>query len=216
MIDIERTEEEQIAAFRQWFKESGRSLLIGAGIAVAIIAAYRFWQYEDLKARTEASDIFQGLVVEMVAQPDIGNVDLAPAQVLTEKYSNTRYSEFAYLFLARKAAQAGDFSSAVQQLNLVLAQNPDEPIASLARYRLASALFADGKADEALVELAEPIVAQFNFLKQELRGDILYSKKDYVQASAAYTLAKTAAAETGHNADVIAMKLVDAQGLAGS
>ena len=216
MIDIERTEEEQIAAFRQWFKESGRSLLIGAGIAVAIIAAYRFWQYDDLKTRTQASDIFQSLVVEMVAQPDIGNIDLAPAKLLTEQYGDTRYGEFAYLFLARKAAQADDFSAAAQQLNLVLAQNPDEPIASLARYRLASALFAEEKADEALVELAEPIVAQFDFLKQELRGDIFYSKKDYAQASAAYELAKTAAAQAGYNADVIAMKLVDAQGLAGS
>ena len=39
-----RTEEEQIEAIKQWWKKNGSSLLIGVGLALAIVFGWQAWQ----------------------------------------------------------------------------------------------------------------------------------------------------------------------------
>ncbi len=39
-----RTEEEQVEALKDWWKENGRSLLLGVALALAIVFGWKGWE----------------------------------------------------------------------------------------------------------------------------------------------------------------------------
>ena len=216
MSEFLQSDEEQRAALIKWWNESGRPLLAGLIIAGLVVAGWRWWLHDRELHRQDASDVFQSLVADMIAEPDLTEIDLTKAQQLVDQYADTAYGDFGQLILARKAAEIGNFPAAVEQLQAVLARKPEEPIASLARYRLARAYKGGGQYDEALATLAQPMGESFAVLVDALRGDIYMQKGDWSAAVQAYERAVAGADAVGMNGDLLNMKLVEARGKAGT
>ena len=55
MVDVYRTEEEQVEALKRWFRDNGRSLVTAILIALILVFGFRYWQDSQLRQREAAS-----------------------------------------------------------------------------------------------------------------------------------------------------------------
>ncbi|MEL7399685.1 MAG: tetratricopeptide repeat protein, partial [Pseudomonadota bacterium] len=150
-----RTEEEQVEAIKKWWSENGTSLIL----SVVVVAGGWFgWNtYQDnVRATGEAASAVYSQLVEKVAQPAAEQSDAVKAEMidlaeqLKNDYSSTVYSQFGGLFLARFAADNGDFDTAASELEAVIAAAEEGPVKLTAQVRLANILVQLDKNDEAL------------------------------------------------------------------
>jgi len=207
-----RTEEEQIEAIKKWWSENGTSLILSV---VVVAGGWLGWNaYQDnVRATGEAASAVYSQLVEKVAQPAAEQTDavkaemIALAEQLQKDYSSTVYSQFGGLFLARFAADNGDFDTAAKELEAVIAVADEGPVKLTAQVRLANILVQLDKNDEALALIpAQPdksYAAQFN----EVKGDALFRKGDMAAARDASVTAKSAAQEAGINTQLLQRKI---------
>jgi predicted negative regulator of RcsB-dependent stress response len=85
----------------------------------------------------------------------------------------------------------------------------DAELRRVARLRLARVLTDQGKADEAIKTLAEPMPAAFSAPYHEVRGDAFLAKKDVPHAIAEYQAALGAADASAINAALLELKIQD-------
>ncbi|MDK2778701.1 MAG: tetratricopeptide repeat protein [Pseudomonadota bacterium] len=211
MTDM-RTEEEQVEALKKWWAENGKSLLL----AVVIVAGGWFgWNtYQDHQQTTgESASLLYGQLVQKIAQPAAQQTDADKAEMeamatqLKSEYGSSTYGQFGALFLARFAADAGDFDAAAKELQGVIAIAEEGPVKYTAQARLANVLIQQQKYDDALAlvnTVPDPAYApQF----EEAKGDALFLKGDAAAARAAYLRAQEAAQNLGLNTQLLQRKI---------
>ncbi|GGE70455.1 hypothetical protein GCM10011533_23600 [Streptosporangium jomthongense] len=193
-----RTEEEQIQAIKDWWKNNGSSLLIGIGAALAIVFGWQVWQNHQEQQRAEAANQFATLLNAFADQTDetTGETVAFVAKTLREDYTDSAYAVYGNLILARQQLmEDNNAEAAIDSLQWALDKAGDyEALALVVRNRLARAQFSAGRYDEALatienagsVERADAFAAIFS----ELRGDILLAQGDTKGAREAYLTAR--------------------------
>ena len=184
------TEEEQVEKLKAWLKENGMSIVFGIVIGVGGIGGYNYWKHMQETTAAEASSHFTQML-EALSSDDTVSMELH-ADILVDKYSSTEYALMAYLALARKHVDNGEFAEAETALQQVIGTAQDSPLAFVARTRLAAVLIQAGKNDEALSTLEAAFPAEFSALADELRGDALASQGKASEAIAAYRKAQNA------------------------
>ncbi len=212
-MDTYRTEDEQVEALKKWWRENGRSTILGVVVAVALAGGWRFWQGWQDDQSSAASEIYHSLLEADARAPQQDaqrKTAVYLATQLREDFSRSGYAEFAALFLARYAAEDGNWEEAEAQLRWVIEQKPEAPLLAQARLRLAQVLSGAGRHDEALAQLAKVAQPGYEALAAEARGDILLARGDEAAALQAYTEAQAAlsaaAARGGGNA-LLRMKI---------
>ncbi|MCD8531112.1 MAG: tetratricopeptide repeat protein [Saccharospirillaceae bacterium] len=105
------------------------------------------------------------------------------------------------------AADAGDFDTAVTELNGVIASAEEGPIKYTAQARLANILIQQEKMDEALALVATVPDAAYATQFEEAKGDALFRKGELSEARAAYIRAQEAAANLGLNTQQLQRKI---------
>ena len=68
MADYE-TEEQQVEALKNWWKENGTAVITGAALGIAALSGWRGWEWYQEKQAKEASDMFAN-VQEAVIKND--------------------------------------------------------------------------------------------------------------------------------------------------
>ncbi|TVQ73589.1 MAG: hypothetical protein EA373_01010 [Oceanospirillales bacterium] len=205
-----RTEEEQLEALKNWWKENGRSLVIGIVVAVSAVIGWQGWQSYTERQATEASWLYQNLVEAVVREldenpnPQLETI-LHLGNQLKENHAKTTYSQFAALMLARVAVQTQDYNEALAQLDWVLERASEEDLKVVASLRKARVLLAMNQVDQAASLLSGLSPRSFSALYYELLGDIALQKGDLNSAAQAYDQA-LAAAENMPNQPVLQMK----------
>lgn len=205
-----RTEEEQIEAMKKWWEENGKQTLV----AVVLVAGgwLGFNNYQDTQRETAeaASVVYQEMLTLSASEAE---ADKGQRAVLLDKlqseFSSTVYSQFAALFKAKDAVEAGDLELAETELTSVVSSAKDEALQHTATVRLARVMVAAGKLDDALALLANDNVGAFEAEYQETSGDALLAKGDKDAARDAYSKAVIAAQRIGANNPVLQMKLDD-------
>ena len=206
-----RTDEEQVEAIKQWWKNNGSSLLIGIGAALAIVFGWQAWQNHQAQQRTEAASQFVTLMNAFGAE-DETSADTVTfvAKTLRDDHADSAYAVYANLMLARvQLMQNSDAEGAVESLQWALDKAADtQPLALVVRSRLAQAQIALEDYDAALATLegakdSDAFAAIFN----ELRGDILLAKGDQEGAREAYLAAREQDEE--NRSGVLQLKLAD-------
>ena len=205
-----RTEEEQIEAMKKWWEENGKQTLV----AVVLVAGgwLGFNSYQDTQRETAeaASVVYQEMLTLSASEAE---ADKGQRAVLLDKlqseFSSTVYSQFAALFKAKDAVEAGDLELAETELTSVVSSAKDEALQHTATVRLARVMVAAGKLDDALALLANDNVGAFEAEYQETSGDALLAKGDKDAARDAYSKAVVAAQRIGANNPVLQMKLDD-------
>lgn len=185
------TEEEQIEALKNWWKEYWMSIVLPILLAAAGYFAWNTYQSnQEVKAK-QGSLLYQEMV-SLTGEPaaelseEKRNEAEVAAQQLIESYAGTLYADRAKLLLARFAAEQKDYDQAAKHLSDVVGNGVNEAVKNLARARLARVSFAQGNYDKAISMVSTPKDESFKSLFAEIRGDALAAKGDTAAAATAY------------------------------
>lgn len=199
MAESYRTEDEQIEALKKWWRENGRSTVIGIALALGAVFGWQMWERNQAERTEQASMLYQDLLAaDRAADSDPDKLTTARhlAEQLKQDYGNLSYGVFGAMFKAKYAVQAGEPEAAEQELRWVLQQSPDEQLSEQARIRLAHVLLSQKKYEEAQKVLEGTGMGSYAAMIAELRGDIHLAKGENAQALAAYEEAKAELAQS--------------------
>ncbi len=184
------TEEEQVEKLKAWLKENGLSIVFGIVIGVGGIGGYNYWRHVQETTAAEASSHFTQMIEALSGDDDV-SLQLH-ADILIAKYSSTEYALMAQLALARMHVDSGEYAAAEAALQQVIGSAAQQPLAYLARTRLAAVQIQTEQYQQALSTLTIEFPAEFAALVDELRGDVLARQGKSGEAIAAYRKAQLA------------------------
>jgi len=197
------TEEQQVEALKQWWKDNGTSVIAGVVIGLIGVFGWRAWVNHRDTVAAQASNLFDQLVVSVEAS----KADSAAQQVgvLRSEYGATPYAAFAELMEARLRYEKGDVLGAKDALGQAIDKAPDAALGAVAVLRLARVQIGAGELNAAATLLDQhPAAPPFAAEYAGLRGDIARARGDAAAARRAYQAA--IAGKVG-NADLIQLKL---------
>ncbi len=211
MAALDLQEQEQLEAFKAWWKDSGNLILGAVLVVVVAMGGWRGWQYYQHKQAGEAATLYQQFI-EQMSSNDARRINDAAAAVM-DKYAATAYASRAALLAAQVNEQGKDAARAKTQLQWVIAHGGEDSLKDVARLRLAAVLLDEKNYADAMKRLEAKHPASFDGLYADLKGDVLSAQGKTEEAKTAYKLAyeKTDAKSAYRN--LIQMKL-DALGAA--
>ena len=205
-----RTEEEQIEAFKNWWKKNGTSLIMAVSVSVAGYFGWQAWTQSQANHASEASALYQNMsdaAADLTKEANRKTVTFIANQLVAD-YDDTGYATFGQLFAAKVAVEEGDFDGAIAALNAAKATTQDASFIAIADLRLARLLFEKNELDAALKQIDAIQSVEFNVQKHELKGDILLKQGDKEAARVAYQAATDAlTGKTSH--PLLEIKLQD-------
>ncbi|WP_281646244.1 tetratricopeptide repeat protein [Parendozoicomonas sp. Alg238-R29] len=221
-MDSLRTEEEQVAALKQFWKDYGSAILLGILLSLGAVYGWKAWKSNQLEQAQLSSGIYQEILdlsLRQAGQPLSEDQQASfdnLMETLQTDYNDTVYMQLSALLKAGKAVQSDDLNTARNQLEWVLLQNPGPEIEIIARMRLARVLLSQSggdikaNAEEALVLLNQIDQAgSFKASYEDVRGDVLLALGRRDEAREAYQRAIDVATEFGEQRPLVSIKLDD-------
>ncbi len=178
------TEEQQVEALKEWWKQNGIAVIGGAVLGISALVGWRGWNWHQENQATEASDIFV-VLQEAVSKNDAAALS-EKANILRDQYGSTPYASLAVLHHAKAQIDQSDHAAAEESLRWVLNNSKQDTVKNVARLRLARLLLADNKIDEAQAMVNAGVSDAYASLANEIRGDIFVAKGEIEQAKKAY------------------------------
>ena len=184
------TEEEQVEKLKAWLKENGLSIVFGIVIGVGGIGGYNYWVHVQETSAAKASSHFTQMM-DALADDDIADLQ-TQADILIAEHSSSDYALMAHLALARNHVANAEFKQAEEALQQVVGSAAQQPLAFIARTRLATVQVQTEQYEQALATLSIEFPDEFAALVDELRGDILALQGKNGEAIEAYRKAQLA------------------------
>lgn len=186
-MEVYSTENEQVDAIKQFFKNYGLTIVLAAVIGFGGVFGWKYWQSHQTNRLQESAGAF-ATVSEALAKPTPENIALAE-KFVTE--TNDIYGALASLELAQIAIDANDLVSGERHLTNAVAKVKNDAFADMLNLRLARVQLALDKTDATLVSLEQVKGKAWNGMKNYIRGDVLAKKGDNTGATTAYRSALT-------------------------
>ena len=205
MAALDLQEQEQLEAFKSWWKDNRIQILGALLIALVAIGGWRGWQYYQGKQASEAATLYAEFSKQLDSN-DAKRINDAAAAI-TGKFSSTAYASRAALIAAQVNEQGKDIARAKTQLQWVIEHAGEPTLKDVARLRLAALLLDEKNHAEAMKLLEAEHTPSFDGLYADLKGDVLSAQGKHDEARVAYQLAieKTDAKSMYRN--LIQMKL---------
>ena len=204
MATYDLEEQEQLAAFKAWWKDHGGAIILGATLVCAAIGAWNGWTWYQRSQSAQAAVLYDTL--QKAARANDLKATRETAGAILENFPRSAYAPLAALVSAKVQFQAGDLKTARAQLQWAIEHAGSDEIRSIAALRLASVLLDDNEPDAALKILEAKPQPGFEALYASQRGDILATQKKRSEARAAYKAALEKA-EAGALRDALRLKL---------
>ena len=203
------SEEEQLESLKEWWSKNGKSMIIGAVVAIAGVGGWKGWENHQLSQAESASQLYTELSQVVMSSTGDQRQQQADELIkrLTSEFDGSVYSDYARLFAARLAVERDALDEAQAHLRGALDTTKIDAIELVVRLRLARILNSQEKIEEALSLLDVADAGGFTAEFQSLRGDLLMSKGDALQAREAYQRALDANRSTGESTPLVEMKL---------
>ncbi len=203
-MEVYNSEQDQVDALKAWWDKNGRSALTALAVFLLSVLGWQGWNDHRNEVAAAASSQYQQMT-ELMESNSPQAIEVGRA--LLASYPDSIYAVMASMSMAKLAVADKDLDAAAAHLRSAM-DNSDQPeLAELARLRLARVELAQGNSDAALATLSG---GKGGAASEELRGDILLSQGNRVEASVAY---KTAIDSYGANAadkrELVQMKLDD-------
>ena len=158
------SDDEQLAAFKDWWQRNGKPLLTGGLLALVVVLGWNTWQKYQGNQSQGASNLYQALLettLTPTGQPDMAKVaDLSGK--LKNEFGGSAYAQYASLFVAKVAVESGKLDDAAAELKSVLDKPADATLGEIARQRLARVLAAQNKVEDGLKLLEGDADKAFN------------------------------------------------------
>jgi len=205
-VEIYETEEEQVAALKDWWKANGTSVTTGVIAAIIIVAGWNFWQSYQKDKMSQASSLYEELL-EVQEAGKAESVDKIAAKLGAE-YSSTAYATYALLFQAKAKVDEQDLSAAKALLEQALAATSDAELKHVARTRLirvSLALQENEQGLEIIANVDQSSLGGFEAIYKELEGDLYVAMGRIGEARTAYQ----ASLKAGQSSPLLQFKLDD-------
>ncbi|MFN1534226.1 YfgM family protein [Vibrio jasicida] len=189
-MELYDTEEQQVEAIKDWWKENGKAVIIGAVVGLGGLFGWRYYQDSVVQASEAAS---QSYTTAMNALQTKGADAQTDIQAFIDSNKVKEYSVLAALQLAKVQVDAKDLAAALEQLKWAQSNTKDAALTPLISYRIARIEAEMGNFDAANAELSKVTDSAWTGRIAELRGDIALRQGDKEAAYAAYTEAQQAA-----------------------
>ncbi len=189
-MELYDTEEQQVEAIKDWWKENGKAVIIGAVVGLGGLFGWRYYQDTVIQASETAS---QSYTTAMNTLQEKGVDAQSDVQAFIESNEVKEYSVLAALQLAKAQVEAKDFAAALEQLKWAQSNTKDAALSPLISYRIARIETEMGNFDAANTELGKVTDTAWAGRIAELRGDIALRQGDKDAAYTAYTEAQQAA-----------------------
>lgn len=197
-------EQEQLASLKAFWAKYGNVLTWVVIAALAAYAGYNYWNAHVRAQSTEASGLYDELLVSVQAKDNVKAQRIATD--IKNKYGSTAYAEMAALGAAKTAFDANDLKTAKAQLQWVIDKG-DDTYQAIARLRMAGVLLDEKAYDESLKLVAAVTAPQFAGAAADRKGDVLAAQNKLVEARAAYLAALTAMDKADPGRQLVAFKL---------
>ena len=205
-MEIYETEEEQVAALKDWWKGNGSSVISGVAAAVIMVLGWNFWQSYQQDKMLQASSLYEQLLVAEEANK-FESVDEI-ANRLNRNFNSTAYATYALLFEAKEKVEQQDLVAAKEQLHLAVATSDDAELTHVARTRLIRVILALQEYEQGLEIIAsvdQSSLGGFAAIYEELKGDLYVAMGRVGEARTAYQAALAA----GRSSPLLQFKLDD-------
>ncbi len=205
-MEIYETEEEQVAALKDWWKVNGSSVITGVIAAIIIVTGWNFWKSYQNDKMNQASIVYQQ-VVQALAEGQMQSVDTAASKLNTE-YGSTPYGAYALLFQAKAKVEEQDLVAAKALLQQVIATTSDADLKHVAQTRLIRISLALQEYEQGLQIIADvdqSSLGGFEAIYAELQGDLYVAMGRIGEARTAYQ----AALKAGQGSPLLQFKLDD-------
>lgn len=196
-----RTDDEQAEALKQWWRENGRSIIVGGVLGLVLVLGWQGWQKVSREQAQQSSASYETFRAQVAAE-----APPAEAAATAAGLSSGTYRAFAELELARVAQHAGDAEAAAAHLRTAMAEAGDPQLEALAALRLARVLLTLDQLDAAAGLLDTRVTEAYAGERAAVRGDLAQRRGDATAATAAYQEALRLGAG---DAELIRMKLAD-------
>ncbi|WP_117233631.1 YfgM family protein [Vibrio maerlii] len=188
-MELYDSEEQQVEAIKEWWKENGKAVILGAVVGLGGIFGWRFYQDSVIADKEAASHSYTQVTTTLQAQ---GADAAAQVQGFIDANSKSEYSVLAALQLAKAQVEAGDLDAALAQLEWAKANTQDPAILPLASYRVARVQAELEQYTAAITELSGIQDEAWKGRVAELRGDIELRSGNTEAAYTAYVEAQQA------------------------
>lgn len=205
MAALDLQEQEQLEAFKAWWKDNGNLILGALLVVVVAMGGWRGWQYYQHKQTGEAATLYAEFTKQLESN-DAKRVNDAAAAVM-DKYAATAYASRAALLAAQVNEQGNDAARAKTQLLWVIDHADEAGLKDVARLRLAAVLLDEKNYADALKQLEAKHPASFDGLFADLKGDVLSAQGKTEEAKAAYKLAYDKTDAKSRYRNLIQMKM---------
>jgi len=205
-VEIYETEEEQVAALKDWWKANGSSVVSGVVIAAITIGGWNFWQNYQQGQMGQASAMYEQLL-QAEAADKVESVDKIATNLHTE-FGSTAYGAYGLLFQAKEKVEQNDLSAAQAIFEQAIAATDDTLIKHVARTRLIRVLLAQKEYEQGLQIIADvdqSSLGGFAGIYDELKGDLYVAMERIGEARTAYQ----SALQAGQSSPLLQFKLDD-------
>ncbi len=210
------TEEQQLEEIKKWWREYGRTVVLGVVLGLSGIGGWSLWKsHENTQAET-ASNLYQRLLDTSTGESSNAQSAIAQTDALIAQYPKTNYAVLGALVGARGAYQNQDSATAKRLLEWASTHGEILEVRSVASLRLARILNEEGQYDDALKQLDNITNTNFSLLSNELRGDVLHAQGKIDDARNAYLEVLKSDEISQSIRNIIQTKLDDLSGNSGS
>lgn len=191
------TEEQQVEAIKQFWKENRAAIILGAVIGFGGIFGWdQFKEYKQEKAE-QASEQYAIAMQAIEAGSADQSQFVEKAEVLKQEYSATSYASLAALKLAEIKVSEDNLDAAAEQLRWVVDQG-NKTFAPVAQIRLGRVLLAQEKYDEAITLAGTVSNEAYKSSALFVKGEALLAKGDKEAAKNAFIEARDASEAAPH------------------
>ena len=191
-MEIYNSDEQQAEAIKEWWKENGKAILVGATLGLVGMFGWRYFNEYRQGQMEQGAIAYEAIVKQLQTDHEKA---FAPVAAFVKEHSGDSYGDLAALQLAAAAVKAGKLDLAVEQLQQVADKGNSDTIKPLAAIRLARVLLEQGKLEDASKRLDSIKADAYQSMVAEVRGDLFIKQGDKTKAMAAYQQAATASGD---------------------
>ena len=191
-MEIYNNDEQQAEAIKEWWKENGKAILVGATLGLVGMFGWRYFNEYRQGQMEQGAIAYEAIIKQLDADHEKA---FAPVAAFVKEHSGDSYGDLAALQLAAAAVKAGKLDLAVEQLQQVADKGNSDAVKPVAAIRLARVLIEQGKFEEAGKRLDGLKQESYLAIVAEVRGDLFSKQGDKSKALAAYQQAATASGD---------------------